>query len=57
MDEGIALAKNGVLAPRIDGCGLCGGRMYARGMELSVVAIIRGVARGSRGKPVARHHT
>ena len=56
MDEGIALANDGVLAHRIDGCGLRGGWMHARGMELSVVACVRGLARGSRGSSVACNH-
>lgn len=56
MDEGIALANDGMLAHRIDGCGLRGGWMHARGMELPVVTCIRVLARGSRGSSVACNH-
>ena len=56
MDEGIALAIDGMLAHRIDGCGLRGGWMHARGMVLPVVACVRGLARGSRGSSVACNH-
>ena len=56
MDEGIALANDGMLAHRIDGCGLRGGWMHARGMELPVVTCVRVLARGSRGSSVACNH-
>ena len=56
MDEGIALANDGMLAHRIDGCGLRGGWMHARRMELPVVTCVRVLARGSRGSSVACNH-
>ena len=56
MDEDFALADNGVLAHRIDGFGLRGGWMHARGMELSVVAIICRLDSSSRGASVACYH-
>ena len=56
MDEGIALAIDGMLAHRIDGCGLRGGWMHARGMEFLVVICICVLARGSRGSSVACNH-